>query len=424
MTIKNAGKAKQNKLDENTKATPEFVKKKLKELRMDGIPGDLIQDIKKKIECENLSNDQLEYFLNLVYINFNNSIAESSGPVGTVAAQSIGEPGTQMTLRTFHYAGIEEFSVIRGLPRFIEIVDARANPKFPQMTIFLNKSLRERTEDALSVLSHVEQVKVENLLYDVQIDNINWSVVLNFSLKMCKNKGIDINEILEILGKQKNIGSVKLEGHVITINPGVEDIHVLYKIREKVLKKVVKGIKGIKRATITLLKNKKEWIIKTEGSNLLAALEIEGVDTTRLFSNNVHEMEKIYGIEAARNHIIREAQSVLEQQDIIVDLRHLLVLGDAMCFSGSVQSIGRHGLSGSKSSVFARAGFEETASHLLDAGMYGEEERLLGIPENVIVGQICPIGTGKTKIIFDFDKNISILENREKNHIRNKKTHL
>jgi len=111
--------------------------------------------------------------------------------------------------------------------------------------------------------------------------------------------------------------------------------------------------------------------------------------------------------------IINEAQKVLEQQSLDVDQRHLLILSDLMCVSGSIQSIGRHGISGSKSSVFARAAFEVTVNQLLDAGLYGEEERLLGIPENVIIGQVTPIGTGRVAIMFDLDKNLEILKKRK-----------
>jgi len=157
----------------------------------------------------------------------------------------------------------------------------------------------------------------------------------------------------------------------------------------------------------------KEWIIKTEGTNLAGVVNIDGVDITRTVSNHIHEVEKLYGIEAARNMIIRESQKVLEQQGLDVDLRHLLILADLMCNTGTIQSIGRHGISGSKSSVFARAAFEVTVNQLLDAGLYGEEERLLGIPENVIIGQVIPIGTGRCFVMFDLDENLKILKRKK-----------
>ncbi len=396
------------------KVTAKILKENLKELEEDGIPVDLIGKIREKVKDEDLEEEQLEYLLNKIFINYTNAIVETSEPVGTVAAQSIGEPGTQMTLRTFHYAGVEEFSVTQGLPRLIEIVDARRFPSTPQMEVFLEKGYGESEETAISVHNRIEQIRIEQITHDVDLDFVDWNIIINLIPEICEKKGIDIDEIPDILKRYKKKGTIKREGNSIIINPGIEDLQVLQKMREKILKKVVKGIRGVKRGLLTPSDSNKEWVIKTEGTNLQGAVQIEGVDASRTVSNHIHEVEKLYGIEAARNMIIREAQKVLEQQGLDVDLRHLLILSDLMCYSGTIQSIGRHGISGSKSSVFARAAFEVTVNQLLDAGLYGEEERLLGIPENVIIGQLSPIGTGRTKIMFDLDANLKILKELKK----------
>ena len=396
------------------KITPKILEDNLKELEEDGIPHDLIDKIRNKVKDEELEEEQLEYLLNKIYINYNNAIVEASEPVGTVAAQSIGEPGTQMTLRTFHYAGVEEFSVTQGLPRLIEIVDARRFPSTPQMEVFLEKDYRDSEETAIIVHNRIEQIRIEQIIYDVDLDFVDWNIVINLIPEICEKKGINIDDIPDILKRYKKKGTIKREGNSIIINPGVEDLQVLQKMREKILKKVVKGIRGVKRGLLTPSDDNKEWVIKTEGTNLPGVIQIEGVDPTRTVSNHIHEVEKLYGIEGARNMIIKEAQKVLEQQSLDVDLRHLLILSDLMCNSGTIQSIGRHGISGSKSSVFARAAFEVTVNQLLDAGLYGEEERLLGIPENVIIGQVCPIGTGRISIMFDLDKNLEILNKKGK----------
>lgn len=392
------------------KVTPKILDLNLKKLKEDGIPEDLIEKIKNRLHNEELEEEQLEYFLNKVFINFNNAVVETSEPVGTVAAQSIGEPGTQMTLRTFHYAGVEEFSVTQGLPRLIEIVDARRFPSTPQMEIYLEEGYREKEETAIKVHNSIEQIRIEQITHDVDLDFVNWNIIINLIPEICENKGIDIDKIPEILKRYKKKGSIKREGNSIIIDPGIEDLQNLQKLREKILKKVVKGIRGIKRGLLTPADDNNEWVIKTEGTNMQGVVQIEGVDTTRTVSNHIHEIEKLYGIEAARNMIIQESQKVLEQQSLVVDQRHLLILSDLMCVGGSIQSVGRHGISGSKSSVFARAAFEVTVNQLLDAGLYGEEERLLGIPENVIIGQISPIGTGRVNIMFDLDENLKILE--------------
>jgi len=396
------------------KITPENLEKKLSELKEDGIPDDLINKIRDKLKDEELDEIQLEYLFNKIYINFHNARVETSEPVGTVAAQSIGEPGTQMTLRTFHYAGVEEFSVTQGLPRLIEIVDARRFPSTPMMEIYLEKPYNESEDKAIKVHNRIEQIRIEQIASDVDLDFIDWKIIIHLIPDICEKKGIDIERIPEILKRYKKKGSILREGNSIIIDPGIDDLQSLQKLREKILKKVVKGIRGVKRGLLTPAESNKEWLIKTEGTNLPSVVQIEGVDPTRTVSNHIHEIEKLYGIEAARRMIIKESRKVLEQQGLDVDLRHLLILSDLMCFDGSIQSIGRHGISGSKSSVFARAAFEVTVNQLLDAGLYGEEERLLGIPENVIVGQVCPIGSGRVSVMFDLDRNLEILQNKSR----------
>jgi len=395
------------------KINQEILEENLTILKEDGIPKDLINKIRNRIKDEDLEEEQLEYLLNNIYIKYNNAIVDTHEPVGTVAAQSIGEPGTQMTLRTFHYAGVEEFSVTQGLPRLIEIVDARRFPSTPQQTIYLEEPYNQSEEKAIEVHKRIEQIRIEQITHDVDLDFVNWNIIINLIPEICEKRGIDIEEIPEILKRYKKKGTIKREGNSIIIDPQIEDIQNLQKLREKILKKVVKGVRGIKRGLLTPTDDKKEWVIKTEGTNMHGVVQIEGVDTTRTVSNHIHEIEKLYGIEAARNMIIKEAQKVLEQQGLDVDKRHLIILSDLMCVEGSIQSIGRHGISGSKSSVFARAAFEVTVNQLLDAGLYGEEEKLLGIPENVIIGQISPIGTGRVNIMFDLDANLKILESKK-----------
>jgi len=396
------------------KVTQKILKDNLEELKDDGIPYDLIEKIRIRVKDEELEEEQLEYLLNKIYINYNNAVVETNEPVGTVAAQSIGEPGTQMTLRTFHYAGVEEFSVTQGLPRLIEIVDARRFPSTPQQTIYLEEPYNQSEEKAIEVHKRIEQIRIEQITHDVDLDFVNWNIVINLIPDICEKKGIDIDSIPEILKRYKKKGTIKREGNSIIIDPQTEDLQSLQKLREKILKKVVKGVRGIKRGLLTPTDDKKEWVIKTEGTNMPGVVQIEGVDITRTVSNHIHEIEKLFGIEAARNLIINEAQKVLEQQGLDVDKRHLLILAELMCVEGSIQSIGRHGISGSKSSVFARAAFEVTVNQLLDAGLYGEEERLLGIPENVIIGQVVPMGTGRVKVQFDLDANLKILKQLRK----------
>jgi len=164
----------------------------------------------------------------------------------------------------------------------------------------------------------------------------------------------------------------------------------------------LKGIKGIKRVLIQ--KENDEYILHTDGSNLLEILKIKGIDPYRIYTNNISEIADVLGIEAARAAIIREAFQVLDQQGLDVDVRHVILVADLMTSTGRIRQIGRHGVSGEKSSVLARAAFEVTVKHLLDAASHGEEDALEGVTENVIVGQPIPLGTGIVELFMRFSK--------------------
>jgi len=141
-----------------------------------------------------------------------------------------------------------------------------------------------------------------------------------------------------------------------------------------------------------------EWIIKTEGSDLGGVLLVPGIDPVRTTTNDIYEIAMMFGIEAARNALIEEAMSVLEEQGLDVDIRHVMLVADIMTSSGEIQQIGRHGVSGEKSSVLARAAFELTVPHLVDASIKGEVDPLKGVVENIIVGQSIPLGTGSVDL--------------------------
>lgn len=393
----------------------DILEQKLLFLQKDGIPKDLIKEIRKKLENEELNEFQLEYFLNKVYVSYFNAKIENSESVGTITAQSIGEPGTQMTLRTFHHAGMEEFSVSAGLPRLGELVDLRRVPLTPQTTIYLNQDYQLNEEKAIEVLHQVEQVTIDQIAKDIHLDYYNWQLNVILDPILCQRRGITIDQVLEVF--KTNIKEVEIErdGNSILLETKVENVKNLLKLREKLLKKVIKGIKGIKRGGIIKDDTTKTWFIKTEGTNLKAILNIEGIDPTKTISNNIKEIEEVYGIEAARSMLIKEIMQVMTKQDITIDLRHVLLLADSMCSTGTLKSIGRYGISGAKSSIFAKAAFEEPSKHLLNAGIYGKTEYINGITETIIVGHVCPIGTGRIKLEYDIDAGLKVLKKKVKN---------
>jgi len=362
------------------------------------LPRAIIEEMKSKLTNINITKEKFEKIVERVVKEYIDSMVEPGDPVGAIAAQSIGEPSTQMTLRTFHYAGVREFNVTLGLPRLIEILDARRTPSTPMMTIYLDEEHKYDEEKAKEVARAIETTYIENVIKNVEIDFISASIILVLDLEVMNDKGIKIEDVIDVLEKL-NIGEIKVEGEdKVIISTQIYEINKLQKIKNRIMSAKIKGVKNIHRVIIR--KEKNEYVLYTEGSNLAAVLRIKGVDPTRTYTNNPYEIAEVLGIEAARNAIIKEALSILEEQGLDVDIRHVMLVADIMTADGKIKQIGRHGVSGEKPSVLARAAFEVTINHLLEASVRGEIDRLLGVTENVIVGQIVPVGTGIVQMLM------------------------
>jgi DNA-directed RNA polymerase subunit A' len=372
-------------------ASAEEIKKLLKEVE-DQLTPLLIEELKQGLAKAKLSKASVEKAIKLTVEHYKHALMEPGEAVGIVTAQSIGEPGTQMTLRTFHYAGVREQNVTLGLPRLIEIVDARRVPSTPIMTIYLMDEHRKSREAAVKVARNIIYTTVEDLAEAIYEDAVNEEIVVELNKTMMEDRQITIEELKENL-EIPNC-AVRFKGNRMHIKPkkGVSS----KKLLDKVSSFYIKGVQGIKRVLVT--EEHGEWVIRTDGSNLSKVLEISGVDTSRTTTNNIHEIAKTLGIEAARNALIHEAKGVLEDQGLDVDFRHVMLVADMMTSTGEVQQIGRHGISGKKSSVLARAAFEITVPNIVDAAVKGESDPLEGVTENVIVGQSIPIGTGLVEL--------------------------
>jgi len=300
--------------------------------------------------------------------------------VGTVAAQSIGEPGTQMTLRTFHYAGVAELSVPLGLPRLIEIIDAKRTPKNSITIIFIEEKHSKDKKFVTDIANGLRERFLPDVC-DINIDVKNKELVI-------KTSDGEAKKILEKLTEEK------MKGNRLVIKK--KSLSDLKKLKDKLDKKRLGGIKSINRVFVRQLDG--EYVIYTEGSNLKGFLGIAGVDGRRTTTNDILQINETLGIEAARNAIIKEALEVLKDQNLDVDIRHIMLVADQMTVGGEVQAVGRQGISGTKESVLARAAFEETEKHILNAALYGEVDLLEGVAENIIVGQPIPIGTGTVEL--------------------------
>ena len=376
------------------------IEKKLKELQKKNIlPPLIIEQLREKLLQLKITKKQLNRIIEEVIKAYKMALVEPGEAVGTVAAQSIGEPGTQMTLRTFHYAGVAELNVTLGLPRLIEIVDARRNPSTPMMTIYLEEEYRHSEEKAREIAQKIEMTKIENVAKNVEIDLVNRRILIVLDIELMKNKGVKVEEVAERLKKLKK-GEVVVEDNIIYVERKTEKLPELQRLLEKIRNLQIKGIKGITRVIIRKIKETNEYVLYTEGSNLAEVIKVPGVDFTRTKTNNIHEIAEVLGIEAARNIIIEEAMGVLEEQGLDVDIRHIMLVADLMTATGEVKQIGRHGVSGEKPSVFARAAFEVTVKHLLEASLRGEQDVLRGVAENVIIGQEIPLGTGSLELLM------------------------
>jgi DNA-directed RNA polymerase subunit A' len=372
---------------EKGKAAPKEYIKETVDVTKDKLTPLLVDELKSEMSKEELTRKGVEKAVELTQENYKKALVEPGEAVGIVAAQSIGEPGTQMTLRTFHYAGVREQNVTLGLPRLIEIVDARRMPSTPIMTIFLDKAHGVSKSKATEVAREIISTTLQDISKAMYVAPELEEVVVQTDATMMEDRGVTLKELEGTMHLTN--ATLRTKGDKLYLKPKKVDPR---KLLDKVASHLVKGIPGVRRVLVT--EEKGEWVIRTDGSNLPRVLEIEGIDPTRTVTNHIHEIAKTLGIEAARNVIIHEAMGVLEEQGLDVDIRHVMLVADIMTVTGEVRQIGRHGISGEKSSVLARAAFEITVPNIVDAAIKGEGDPLKGVTENVIVGQSIPIGTG------------------------------
>ena len=368
------------------------------------LPRRLKDDVYETIQIrENLTDDQIEDIVYGVESEYLENRVDPLDPVGTVSAQSIGEPGTQMTMNTFHYAGVAEIDVTQGLPRLIELVDARKTPDTPMMTVHLDGEHAKHRDRAHEVVWQIEATKIL-ALGDVSTNVADMLVRIDLNEETLAERWPTVNSIDDIAGRiagtieaELGVETDRPSTTVVQFGPEEPSYRQLLQLVEELRDIVFKGIEEISRVVIRKeeLDTGEEFILYTEGSNLKKVLDIEGVDASRTTCNNIHEIHSNLGIEAAREAIIEETMNTLEEQGLDdVNIRHLMLVADIMTNSGDIESIGRHGISGNKDSVLARAAFEVTVNHLLGAAIHGEVDDLDGVTENVIVGKPIKLGTG------------------------------
>jgi len=361
----------------------------------DRLPIKIIEEIKNNLP-KGISDAKLKKIMEATYEEYNNAKVHPGESVGMIAAESIGEPGTQMTLNTFHFAGVAEMNVTLGLPRIIEILDGRKELENPMMEIYLKKPYAsgKNIEDLRHLALQIKETRLRDISTEFTINIADFTIEVKLDKDKMKEIELTNSKVMDAILKQLKGYNIKdnKESLVLKARSKEDVFNDAYKTKEKIKNITVKGIKGISQ--VLPVKREDEFVIITAGSNLADVLQLEEVDAYRATTNNIFEIEQVLGIEAARQAIINEIFKVIESQGLNVDVRHIMLVADTMCVSGTLKGITRYGVVSEKSSVLARASFETPIKHIINAALVGEVDNLNSVVENVMVNQPVPIGTG------------------------------
>ncbi|PKA63212.1 DNA-directed RNA polymerase II subunit RPB1 [Apostasia shenzhenica] len=353
-----------------------------------------------------ISSKQLEVFLDTCISRYHLKKLEAGAAIGVIGAQSIGEPGTQMTLKTFHFAGVANMNVTLGVPRILEIINASKNIRTPviKTQLLSNKeplsarivkgciektALGEVSKSIKIVLKAAGQPYISIVLDKERIEDLNMRIsseTVQYSILNHPKMGLKPEHV-------RSLDSEKLRIYPPNKDKSRLELHTLKTMLPKV---IVKGIPTVKRAVI---KNDRGlYSLWVEGTNYLAVMGTPGVDASKTTSNNVIEVRQTLGIEAARQTIINEIKFTMEGHGISIDTRHMKLLADLMTYRGEVLGMTRFGLTKMKSSVLMLASFEKTSEHLFNASYSGREDRIDGVSECIIMGIPIQLGSGMLKV--------------------------
>ena len=356
-------------------------------------PKSLIEDLASVYIRRNLTDDELNKLVLKVQESLENEVPDEGEAVGVIAAQSIGEAITQIFYDNHHKCS--DGKDAKCLIRLIEILDARKFISNPTMTIYFEDDYKNDEEFVRNISSRIGKSTLNDVLSDFSLDYANNRIVTRLDEEKIDNRRLNYYDIINHI--ERCFRNVGIEGDKLFFESGRGSIRELRNLADKIRDLQISGIRGIGNAFVykaDLGSVDSEWVIQTEGSNLSAIFKIEGIDKVRSNTNDIREIEMVLGIEAARNAIINELHTVFSDQGLNVDIRHIMIVADAMTSEGIVKAIGRYGIVGDKSSVLARASFDGDGKQLFNAGIRGEVDELTGAIENIIVGQPMPMGTG------------------------------
>ncbi|VDL22627.1 unnamed protein product [Hymenolepis diminuta] len=348
-------------------------------------------------EPQRLTNTQLRQFLMSAKKKFDRALIEPSTAVGAICGQSIGEPATQMTLQTFHFAGVASMNITQGVPRMREIVNAVANIHTPLLTVQI-------TDPTSAVLARRVKMSIEpTQLADIALmlrqmltpDKVY--VLVEFDQKRMIRREITPRQVAAAVRsatwanrKVKIIDIVWSESQMRVYPEDLNKLELLVQLLENV---VVKGIKGVTRVVIQQDKTGHHNVY-VEGAKFREVMAVQGVVPELVRSNNILEVECCLGVEAARRVVMEELCEVMAAHGVTVNIRHVMLLADLMTNRGEVYGYQRSGMAKAKNSVLCLASFERTGDHLFEAAYHSQEDNLAGITESIIVGNPARIGTG------------------------------
>ncbi|MDK2384414.1 MAG: hypothetical protein QI199_06380, partial [Candidatus Korarchaeota archaeon] len=346
---------------------------------------------------------------------FERAKVEVLTPIGLISAQSIAEPTTQMVLRTFHAPGLLAMDVTHGVERFKELV-FYASTSTPTMEIHLKPECQDDEVKIRKVIRSIRELRIRDLIEEYAIDNFGYRLILKPDMRALESNLITLDKFVGyIRSAVKNMkGEVSLEGDkvIVELFEAAKKDKPLQTLRSwsyRVLDKLVSGIKGIKRAWVETVEvdGKKEYVIRTTGSNLAEVLNLSCVDVSKTITNDCKEIEKVLGIEAARNCIFKELARILEEQGLEVDRRYISLVADTMTYSGTIEAI-RLQAAGVASGFFSemktplsKMAFEWTTHVILNTARRGEDNPIVGPLDALIMGQTPPIGTGRVSVRWD-----------------------
>ena len=363
---------------------------------------------------------QIDEFLRIALTKYTKALVEPGEAVGAIGAQSISEPGTQMTLKTFHFAGVSSMNVTLGVPRLKEIINGSKNISTPIITAKLvqdNNKVGARIVKAGiekttlgEICSYMKEVYHEECYLSIQLDmEAIEQLRLNIdarTVRRCILKGIRGQTrppILRCLADRHVIvkkGS-KSKLRVLIPEKDTPAFFQMTALKVALPRVIVQGIATVNRAVINEESKggQSSYHLLVEGYGLAEVMGSPGIDGKHTTTNHIIEVEQTLGVEAARTSISSEISYIMNAYGIGIDTRHLMLLSDVMTFKGEVLGITRFGVAKMRESVLMLASFEKTTDHLFDAAVHGRTDAIEGVSECIIMGKTAPIGTGLFKLL-------------------------